>query len=391
LLQARSASLEDIREAVAGVTARFDRAYFLRQARTDGTIDELWHDLADKDLLAVGVPEELGGVGGGVTGMATVMEEMSAVGVPPILYVLTAFSRESLIRHGSPEQIADHVVPTLRGERKICFGVTEPEAGTNSFAMRTRARRTSAGSYVINGQKAFISAADEADHMLLIARTAPPGEPVGRDRGFSLFILDRSTPGIELSRMDIAWYAPERQFEIFLADVEVPASALIGDEGKGFQYLFDCLNGERILIAAWAAGLGRYALSKAVAYAKQRAPFGSPIGGYQGVQHPLARAHAHVVAARLLIYAAAEEYDDGREAGPKANMAKLLASEAANEALDVAVQVHGGHAFVAETDIATLWPMVRAMRTGPINNESILNYIGQHVLGLPRSFEVSIP
>jgi hypothetical protein len=389
LLSVRSAPLEEIREAVAGVTARFDRAYFMRQARNGGTIDEMWRDMSDKDLLAVGVPEELGGVGGGVAGMATVMEEMSAAGVPPILYVLTAFSRESLIRHGSPEQIDKHVRPTLSGERKICFGVTEPEAGTNSFAMRTRAERTSGGGYVINGQKAFISAADEADHILLIARTAPPGERVGRDRGFSLFIVDGATPGIELARMEIDWYAPERQFEVFLSDVEVPASALIGEQGRGFQYLFDSLNGERILIAAWAAGLGRYALAKATAYAKQRSPFGSPIGGYQAVQHPLARAHAHLEAARLVLYAAAGEYDAGEEAGPKANIAKLLASEAAGEALDVAVQVHGGHAFVAETDVATLWPMVRAMRTGPINNESILNYLGQHVLGLPRSFEVT--
>jgi alkylation response protein AidB-like acyl-CoA dehydrogenase len=391
LLSVRSAALEDIREAVAGVTARFDRAYFMRQARAEGTIEEMWRDMAAKDLLAVGVPDELGGVGGGIAGMATVMEEMSAAGVPPILYVLTAFSRESLIRHGSPEQIDEHVTPTLTGERKICFGVTEPEAGTNSFAMRTRAKRTATGSYVINGQTAFISAADEADHLLLIARTAPPGEPVGRDQGFSLFIVDRETPGIELARMDIAWYAPERQFEVFLSDVEVPGSALIGEPGRGFRYLFDSLNGERILIAAWAAGLGRYALGKGVEYAKHRAPFGSPIGGYQAVQHPLARAHAHLEAARLLIYAAADEYDSGAEAGPKANIAKLLASEAAGEALDAAVQVHGGHAFVAETDVATLWPMVRAMRTGPINNESILNYIGQRVLGLPRSFEVQAP
>jgi acyl-CoA dehydrogenase len=387
--ETRSASLADVREAVAGVTARFDRAYFMRQAANDGTIEELWLDMAAKDLLAVGVEESLGGVGGGVTGMATVMEEMSAAGVPPVLYVLMAFSRESLLRHGTPQQITDHVLPTLRGERKICFAVTEPEAGTNSFAMRTRARRTAEGSYVINGQKAFISAADEADHMLVIARTAPPGEPVGRNRGFSLFIVDRATPGIELVRMNISWHAPERQFEIFFADAEVPPEALIGEEGRGFDHLFDSLNGERILIAAWAAGLGRFALGKAVAYAKQRAPFGHPIGGYQAVQHPLARAHAQLEASRLLIYAAAAEYDAGLEAGPKANMAKLLASEAAGEALDVAVQVHGGHSFVAETDVATLWPMVRAMRTGPINNESVLNYIGQHVLGLPRSFEVA--
>jgi alkylation response protein AidB-like acyl-CoA dehydrogenase len=382
---------DDLREAVAGVTARYDRAYFLRQAAAGGTLDDLWREMADKDLLAVGVPQSLGGLGGGISGMATVMEEMSAVGVPPILYVLTAFSRESLIRHGSEQQVADHVVPTIAGERRICFAVTEPDAGTNSFAMRTQARRRDDGGYVINGQKAFISGADEADHMLLIARTASSGERVGRDHGFSLFIIDRHTSGIELARMNIEWHAPERQFEIFFSDVEVPAEALIGEEGKGFRYLFDSLNGERILIAAWAAGLGRYALGKAVAYAGQRAPFGSPIGGYQGVQHPLARAHAHLEAARLMIGAAAAEYDGGLDAGAKANIAKLLASEAAGEALDVAVQVHGGHAFVAETDVATLWPMVRAMRTGPINNESILNYIGQHVLGLPRSFEVRTP
>lgn len=388
--KARAELLAGIRETVAGVTARFDRGYFLEQAALgDGTMGALWQELADKGLLAVGVPERLGGAGGGVSGMATIMEEMSAVGVPPILYVLTAFSRESLIRHGSARQIEDHVRPTLTGERKICFGVTEPEAGTNSFAMRTTARALGDGRYVVNGQKAFISAADEADHMLLIARTAAPGEPVGRSRGFSLFIVDRVTPGIELRRMAIEWYAPERQYEVFLSDVELPASALIGEEGRGFEYLFDSLNGERILIAAWAAGLGRFALGKGVAYAKQRAPFGTPIGGYQAVQHPLALAHAELEAARLMIYAAAAEYDDGLEAGPKANIAKLLASRAAAEALEATVRAHGGHSFVTESDVSTLWPMIRTMQTGPINNESILNYIGQHVLGLPRSFQVA--
>jgi len=149
----RSPAIDDLRQAVAGVTARFDRGYFLRQARSGGTLDELWRDMADKDLLAVGVPQSLGGVGGGIAGMATVMEEMSAVGVPPILYVLTAFSRESLIRHGSEQQIADHVVPTISGERRICFAVTEPDAGTNSFAMRTRAQRLDDGRYVLNGHR----------------------------------------------------------------------------------------------------------------------------------------------------------------------------------------------------------------------------------------------
>lgn len=381
----------DIREVVRGLTSRYDRAYFMRQARAAGTMDEVWQEMADKGLLAVGVPEELGGAGGGITGMATVMEAMSTAGVPPILYVLTAFSREALIKHGSEEQVDAHVRPTLTGDRKLCFGVTEPDAGTNSFAMRTRARRTDSGSYLINGQKAFISGADEADHMLLIARSAERGEKVGRESGFSLFVVDLSLPGIELQQMDIEWHAPERQYEIFLNDLEVPPGALVGEEGRGFSYLFDSLNGERIMISSWAIGLGEFALAKGVEYAKQRAPFGTPIGSYQAVQHPLALAKAHLDAARLMLYAAAEEYDAGMKAGPRANIAKLLASRAAQEALEATVQAHGGHAFVRESDVSTLWPMIRTMSTGPINNESILNYIGQHVLGLPRSFEAVMP
>jgi acyl-CoA dehydrogenase len=385
-LVARETMLADIRETVRGVVSKFDRAYFMREARRDGSIDELWQDMADKGLMAVGVPEEQGGVGGGVSGLVTIIEEMSAVGVPPILFLLTAFSREALIKHGSAQQIEDHVVPTLTGERKICFGVTEPDAGTNSFAMRTRARPGADGGFVLNGQKAFITGADEADHMLVIARTAEPGEPVGRTRGFSLFIVPVDTPGIEISRMDIDYYAPERQYEVFLTDVQVPASGLIGEVGRGFEYLFVSLNAERLMIAAWALGLGTFALGKGVDYAQTRAPFGAPIGGYQAVQHPLAQAKAQLEAAHVLLYDAASTYDDGAEAGPRANMAKLLASQASLAAIEATMQTHGGHAFVKETDVSTLWPMIRSMQVAPINNQSLLNYIGEHVLGLPRSF-----
>lgn len=381
----------DIREVIAGITSKYDRAYFMEQAKVEGTTDALWRELAAKGLLQVGVPEDWGGVGGGITGSATIMESMSVAGVPPILYVLTAFSREAILRHGTTEQIEQHLVPTLSGERRFCFGVTESEAGTNSFAMRTHARRTTAGSYIINGQKAFISGADEADHMLLIARTAPRGSKVGRGAGFSLFVVDLALKGITLQKMDIEWHAPERQYEVFLDDLEVPREALIGVEGKGFEYLFDSLNGERILIASWGLGLGEYVLGKGVEYAKQRAPFGTPIGAYQAVQHPLALAKTHLEAARLMTYAAAAEYDAGAMTGPRANMAKLLASRAAQEALEATVQTHGGHAFVRETDVASMWPMIRTMSTGPINNESVLNYIGQHVLGLPRSFAAAAP
>ncbi len=383
---AREEVLADIREAVAGVLARFDRAYFIAKARSDGSIDELWQDMAEKGLMAVGVPTELGGLGGGVSGVATVVETMSAAGVPPILYLLTMFSREAILRHGSEQQITDHVMPTLTGDRKICFGVTEPDAGTNSFAMRTSAKAIGDGRYVINGQKAFITGADEADHILVIARTAPPGEKVGRRHGFSLFIVDIETAGLERQRMQVEYHAPERQFEIFFSDMEVGPEALVGEEGHGFEYLFDSLNAERLLIAAWACGLGSYALDRGVAYAKERAPFGAPIGSYQAVQHPLALAKAHLEGAHVLIDVATADYDAGRDAGPRANIAKLLASRAAGDAIEATIQAHGGHAFVIDSDVSTLWPMIRSFQVAPINNQSLLNYIGEHVLGLPRSF-----
>jgi len=382
----RAQLIEDIREAVTGVTARYDRAYFLQRAREGGDFDEIWAAMAEKDLLGVGIPEELGGSGGGLTGTTAIMETMSQAGVPPLLYASTTFSREAILKHGSEAQIADLVLPTMAGKARMCLAVTEPDAGTNAFAMRTRARRTDSGGYVINGQKVFISGADHADRLMLIARTAPPGEPVGRHSGFSLFAVERSLPGIELRRLDIPWYAPERQFEIFLADVEVPADALIGREGEGFEYLLSCLNQERVIISAWALGLGDFALRKAVDYANQRAPFGQPIGSYQAVQHPLALAKANMEAARQVMYSAAAEYDDGGEPGAKANMSKLLASRAALQAVEAAIQTHGGYGFVIENDVITLWPMIRVLQIAPLNNESILNFIGERVLGMPRSY-----
>lgn len=372
-------------DAVDGVLAKCPRSLYLRRARERAHAPELWDAIVDAGLLAVGVPAELGGAGGGLTGSVAVMEALSRVGVPPLQYSLTTFSREAILRHGSSAQVADHVVGTMSGRRRFCLGVTEPESGTNSFASRTLAVRSPAGGYRITGQKVYISAADESDHMLTLARTAPPGERVGRRSGFGLFAVDLSLPGIELRRLDIEWHAPEYQFEVFLDDVELPPEALIGHEGLGFDHLLSCLNQERVVIAAWALGLGQYALDKAVAYARTRAPFGTPIGAHQAVQHPLALARAEMEAARQVMYSAAAEYDAGGDAGAKANMAKLLGSRAALAAVDAAIQTHGGSAFVYETDVVTLWPMIRLLQIAPLNNESILNHIGEHVLGLPRS------
>lgn len=372
-------------EAVDGIAAVFPRSLFLQRAREGGHARELWDALVAADLLAIGIPEELGGAGGGLTGTTAVMEALARQGIPPLQYSLTTFSREAILRHGSEQQIRDHVIATITGKRKICLGVTEPEAGTNSFAARTYARKSPDGTYRITGQKVFISGADESDHILLLARTAPAGEPLSRRSGFGIFIVDMSLPGIDLRRLDIEWHAPENQYEVFFDDVEVPADALIGTDGLGFDHILSCLNQERVTVAAWALGLGEYALGKAVDYAKVRAPFGTPIGSHQAVAHPLALARAEMEAARQVMYSAAASYDNGIDAGDQANMAKLLGSRAALSAVDSAIQTHGGSAFVYESDVVTIWPMVRVLQIAPLNNESILNYISERVLGLPRS------
>ncbi|HEY1507710.1 MAG TPA: acyl-CoA dehydrogenase family protein [Solirubrobacteraceae bacterium] len=378
--------LAGVREVAREIVRRFDRAYFMDETLAGRRAAELYEAMAEKDLLSVGVAEELGGVGGGITAGVTIMEEMATAGVPPMTYSMLAFARESLLRHGSPEQLERHLGPLMRGEQKLCFGVTEPTSGTNAFAMRTTAKRTDAGTYVLNGEKVFISGADQADWMLVVARDADRATDGPRRSGFTLFIVDLDRAGVERHQLDIRWYTPEGQYSVYLSDVEVPADAVVGEPGRGFDHLLSSLNTERLIWAGGMLGIGEYALSRTVAYVNERAPFGAPIGSYQAVQHPLALAKIHLEAARQLTYASAVDYEEGREASNSATMAKFLASRAALEAVDAAIQSHGGHAFVMETDIATLWPLVRVMQIAPLNNESVLNHVAQHVLGLPRSY-----
>ncbi len=377
--------IEAVREAVKSVTAKCDRQYYLDKARTGEAPTEMYEAMVAAGLFALGVPEDLGGSGGGIVATACVMEEMSRAGLPPMLFSLTCFSRSSILRYGTKSQIRDHVIPTMTGERFFSFAFTEAGAGSNSYRMQTVATQKTDGSYVIRGSKVFISGADQADHMLVAARTSG-FDPVNKSQGLSLFIVNASTPGISMLPMNIDWCAPERQFTVFFDDVEVPATALLGPEGQGGRVMFESLNAERVVISAWALGLGYRALQLAVDYCKKRAPWGSPIGSYQGVAHPLARAQAHLDAARSIAYRAAVSIDSGVFAGSDANVAKLLASEAADAAVDAAIQAHGGAGFDADTDIITLWPMVRVLRVAPLNNEMVLNYIAEHMLGLPRSY-----
>jgi alkylation response protein AidB-like acyl-CoA dehydrogenase len=260
--------------------------------------------------------------------------------------------------------------------------MTEPDAGTNSFALATRAQRIDSDTYRINGQKVFITGADEAEFMMVVARTT---SATGAEE-LSLFVVDMPNPGVELQPLELLSFAPDRQFIVHFKDVEVPASSRIGPEGSAKTVLFTALNPERYMVSAHLIGLGNLALEKAANYAKTRAPFGTPIGAYQAVQHPLAAAKAHLEGAKLMMYAGCAEYDSGVNNGVRANTTKYLASTAADMAIDAAIQAHGGYAFVIESDIVTLWPKIRLGRVAPINNEMVLNYLGERTLGLPRSY-----
>jgi acyl-CoA dehydrogenase len=306
--------------------------------------------------------------------------------VPTLFLVVTGLGRVPIVRNGTSEQIAKYVTPTCSGEKKMCFAITEPNAGTNSFAMTTLATPNADGGWTLNGQKVFISGARDADFMLVVARTTKASEVKYRTEGMSLFVLDMKTPGIKLQQLNIQVETAERQYMVFFDNVRLPADAVIGEPGKGAKLMFEGLNSERLLAAGAALGLGDYAISKAVSYANDRKPFGKPIGSYQALQHRLALAKAQIEAARLMTYDAADRFDHGEDAGAHANMAKLLAAEAAVAAVDAALQVHGGYGYDRDYDVVTLWPMTRLLEIAPINNEMLMNFIGEHVLGLPKSY-----
>lgn len=375
-----------LQQLVADIATKYDRHYWLACARDKRFPRELFEALADADLLGLDVPEEYGGSNQGMTQVCLVLEGLGRAGVSVLQMFLTMFTRKVILKHGTDEQKRRYIPPSVRGEEITCFATTEPEAGTNTFRNRTFAARQPDGTYLLNGQKIFISAADEADNMIVVARTSPYQEGKERTSGVSLFIIDPKSPGVDMTPMTIAITMPERQFVVNFTDVVVPADALLGEEGRGVQALFAGLNAERLLASAMAVGTGEFALAKAVEYSKVRAPFGTPIGAYQALHHRMAWARTHLDAARLMVYEAAERYDAGAEVGRYANEAKLLASTAAMDAVEAAIQVHGGSAFDVDADVSTMWATQRLLLVAPINNEMVLNYIGEHVLGLPRSY-----
>ena len=386
MIQEIEGERELIRQFVKQLTAKYDRRYWVECATKGVGVNAMWQELGRAGYLGVSVPEEYGGAGVSMVRLTILMEEMANQGVPTLFLVISAgMGAIPIAKYGTEEQKRRYLPPLADGSEKFCFAITEPDAGSNSFKIRTLARRDG-DHYVLNGQKVFISGADDADHILVVARTKPADQVSNKREGISLFIVDTKAAGLEMHKMDTRILIPERQFQLFFDEVRIPVGNRLGDEGQGLKALFDALNPERITVAAMSVGVGRYALNKAVEYASTRKVFNVPIGAHQGLSHPMAIAKTHLELASLMTHHAAQVFDSGGDAGMYANMAKYAGAEAGIEAVDLSIQVHGGSGFTGEVNIITLWPLVRLMRTAPVSREMILNYIGEHVLGLPRSY-----
>lgn len=376
-----------IRETAGKIARSFGHDYYMAESTSGGDASELWEAMAEAGFVGANTPAEYGGAGMGLFELAIMGEEMAAAGCPsPMSVISPAIVASILSRHASDELKRAFLPRMASGEIVLAFAITEPDAGSNAHEVSTTAVREG-DHYRLNGAKCYISGADQAEALLLVARTGTD-EASGRGR-LSLFLIDKESEGLGLSEIDVQIHTPERQYTLTLDDVMVPAERLVGAEGNGLRQVFAGLNPERVMGAAMCVGIGRYAVDKAVKYAKERDVWGTPIGAHQGVAHPLARSHIAVEQAKLLVQKAAWLYDndgDPVEAGAAANMAKLAASEAAGEALDRAIQTHGGNGMATEYGLSTLWGMTRIWRIAPISDQMILNFVTSSVLGLPRSY-----
>jgi acyl-CoA dehydrogenase len=377
----------DLRAAVRELCASFPDAYWRELDAKRAYPETFVKALTDAGYLAALIPEEFGGSGLGITEAAVILEEVNRSGANAGACHAQMYTMGTLLRHGSDAQKREYLPKIAAGELRLqAFGVSEPTTGSDTTQLKTMAVRKG-DKYVVRGQKIWISRAEHSDLLLLIARTTPVEQSKKRTEGLSVFLVDlRAAVGHGLTIRPIRTMMNHATTELFFDDLEIPASALIGEEGRGFRYLLDGLNAERILIAAECVGDGRWFLERAAKYAKDRVVFGRPIGQNQGVQFPIARAHVNVEAANLMCVRAAELFDRGEPCGAEANMAKLLAADASWEAANVAVQTHGGFGFAEDYDIERKFRETKLYQVAPISTNLILAYIGEHVLGLPRSY-----
>jgi acyl-CoA dehydrogenase len=379
--------LGEIRAAVRELCEGFPGEYW-RELEPDRYPEEFVAALTDGGWLGALIPEEYGGAGLSLTAASVILEEINAMGCNSGACHAQMYIMGTILRHGSEEQKRRYLPPIASGELRLqAFGVTEPTAGSDTTSIQTTAERADGG-YVIRGQKIWTSRALYSDLMLLLARTTPLEEVEKKTEGLSTFIVDMKQ-ALDASTMTIRpikTLMNHATTEIFLDGVEVPEDALVGDEGKGFRYILDGMNAERILIAAECIGDGRWFTEKATAYVSERVVFGRPIGANQGVQFPIAHAHAALEAADLMRYKAAWLFEQGQPCGPEANMAKYLGAEASWQAANACLDAHGGFGFAEEYDIERKFRENRLYKVAPVSNNLVLAYVGQHVLGMPRSY-----
>ena len=374
----------ELRESVGKLVATFGRPYFQQVIRDKKKPDELWAAMGEAGFLGVHISETYGGGGGGLADQNVIIEEASAQGCPMLSLVIGSICAPIIEKHGTDAMRNDWLPGLATGKRRMAFAITEPDAGTNTHKVTTTARRHGEG-WRLNGTKYWTSGLDEAHAVLVVARS---GEPDAKGRQpLSLFVVPTSSKGITANPIQTALHVPETQFTVFFDDVELGPEALVGEEGEGLKQVFAGLNPERVSAAAINNGIARYALQQGAEYASQRVVWSSPIGAHQGVSHPLAKAYIAVQQARLMTARAAQLYDESSPStGEAANMAKFAAADASLEALDQAIQTHGGNGLAIEYGLADLWFIARLHKTAPVSREMILNFIAQHSLGLPKSY-----
>src|SRR5438477_773789 len=378
----------DIRDAVAKLCAQFPGEYWRKLDREMAYPSAFVDALTEAGYLSVLIPEEYGGAGLKLSAATAILEEIHRAGCNAGACHAQMYTMGTVLRHGSEEQKAKWLPGVASGELRLqAFGVTEPTSGTDTSSLKTFAKREGNDSYVVNGQKIWTSRAEYSDLMILLARTTPKEQAKKRTEGLSVFLVDmREARKAGLTIRPIRTMMNHSTTEVFFTDMKVPAENLIGEEGKGFRYILSGMNTERILIASECIGDAKWFIAKATAYAKQRVVFGRPIGQNQGVQFPIARAYAQMRAAELMVREAAALYQAGRDCGAEANMAKMLAADAAWAAADTCVQTHGGFGFAEEFDVERKFREARLYQVAPISTNLILSFVAEHVLGMPRSY-----
>jgi len=381
-----SVEQQQIRDEIRKLCKEFPDGYWREVDHNKAYPEAFVRKLSELGWLAALIPEEYGGTGLGVIEASIILEEINRSGGVATACHAQMYTMGTLLRHGNEEQKKRYLPKIATGELRLqAFGVTEPNAGSESTKIETTATRQG-DKYLINGQKIFISRVLQSDLMLLLARSTPYDELQDKTRGLSVFIVDlREAKGkLEIKPLDLM--INHHTNALFFDNVEVPLENLIGQEGMGFRYIIDGWNAERILVAAEAIGDGRWFVERAARYASERVVFGRPIGSNQGVQFPIAKAYANIEAADLVRYQAATKFDRKEKCGAEANLAKYLASEAAWEAANACLTTHGGYGFAAEYDVERKFRETRLLSVAPVSNNLVLAYLGQHVLGMPKSY-----